>query len=162
MPQSTFSRESNERVPAKFFGLDASPETAARLMTFHLQTNPQIQQLALRNQILSEVQKRNKGGESLFELYLNLLTDFHITNKAATAVAASRKMDYEGDNYMNDDDYDAELGGGRKKKKGTKKKKRRGSLKRSKNKIKRKKKSRKYKKKTKNKKTKKKKYKVKT
>ena len=67
MPQSTFSRASNERTPARFFGFDASPETAARLETFHLQNNPQIQQLALRNGYLSRYQQANPN-YSLFEI----------------------------------------------------------------------------------------------
>jgi hypothetical protein len=159
MPQSIFERGSNEKIPAKFFGADASPERAARMEVF-ANNNPQVQQLGLRNWLLRRFQTNpDYKKKTFFEIYLSLLKMFNYGLAAANANKPN-PTDDGGDVNMGmvdlDDDDDIH-GGGRKKKKGTKKKKRRRSLKRSRNKIKRKKKSRKYKKKTK--KTKKKKYK---
>ena len=75
MPQSFFTRESNERVQANYFSAEGpSPQRAARTEMF-ANNNPQVQQLKLRNRLLLRTRSKDPRykGKTFFEIYLSLL-----------------------------------------------------------------------------------------
>ena len=107
MPQSTFERESNERVQANFFGAEGlSPERAARKEVF-ANNNPQVQQLKLRNWLLLRLKKDPRyKGKTFFEIYLSLLKMFNYGLAAANANKPNQTDDDGDVNMLSSDDSD--------------------------------------------------------